>query len=115
MTAATRLVLLGAALMPYVALVSVDAWMHERARRVPRLEQFFHAAAAVMFLGFVFAVFRGAATLALALFAVFAVCTACDELGFHRHLAARERRVHFVAYVALAVFLGAWRWTEVAA
>jgi hypothetical protein len=115
MNSATRLALLGAALAPYVAVVSVDAWMHERARRVPRLEQVFHAAAAVLFLGFVIAVFRGATTLAMTLFALFAICTACDELGFHGQLAARERWVHFAAYAALAVFLGVWRWTEVAA
>ena len=115
MNAVTRMALLGAALAPYIALVSVDAWMHERARQVPRLEQVFHAAAAVLFLGFVIAVFRGATSLALALFAAFAICAACDELGFHRHLAARERQVHFFAYAALGVFLGAWRWIEVAA
>ena len=115
MNSATRLALLSAALAPYVAVISVDAWMHERARRVPRLEQVFHAAAAVLFLGFVIGVFRGATTLALTLLALFAVCTACDELGFHRHLAARERWLHFSAYAALAVFLGVWRWIELAA
>lgn len=115
MNAATRMALLGAALVPYIAMVSVDAWMHERARRVPRLEQVFHAAAAVLFLGFMIAVFRSTTTLALSLFAVFALCAACDELGFHRHLAARERRVHFMAYAALGVFLGVWLWTEAAA
>ena len=44
--AVTRLYLL-AALAPYLALVSIDAWMHEKARRVPRLEKLLHASAAL--------------------------------------------------------------------
>ncbi len=105
---AARVLTLGAALLPYLALVSVDAWMHEKARRVPRLEQFLHAAAAVLFLAFVVAVFRDSAA-ALALLLAFAACTAADEFGFHRHLSASERRVHFMAYFALAIFIAAWR------
>jgi len=31
-----------------------------------------------------------------------------DEVGFHRHLDARERRVHFAAYAALGLFLCVW-------
>jgi hypothetical protein len=46
------------------------------------------------------------------LFAGFAVCAAWDELGFHRLLAARERRIHFAAYSALALFVCAWRVLE---
>jgi hypothetical protein len=106
---ATRMLLLGAALAPYITLVSVDAWMHERARRVPRLEQILHYAAALLFLGFVIAVFRESSPLALALLAAFALVAAWDELGFHRLLDARERRIHFVSYAALALFVGAWR------
>lgn len=109
MTAATRMLLLGAALAPYVTLAGIDAWMHERARRVPQLEQVLHYAAALLFVGFVVAVFRDASRLALALFASFAVVAAWDEFGFHRHLDRRERRVHLVAYLALALFVGVWR------
>jgi hypothetical protein len=115
MHSVSRLALLAAALAPYLALVGVDAWMHERARRVPRVEQVFHAIAALLFLGFIAAVFSAATTLALILLGAFAVCAACDELGFHRHLAVRERRIHFLAYAALAVFLGTWAWIEVIA
>jgi len=107
MTAA-RLILLGAALAPYLALVSVDTWMHEKSRRVPRTEQFFHAAAAVLFVGFVVAVFRDSAA-ALPLLVAFVACAATDEFGFHRHLLASERRVHFMSYAALALFVFAWR------
>ena len=103
------MLLLGAALAPYVALVSVDAWMHERARRVPRLEQILHYAAALLFLSFVIAVFRDSSGLALGLLAAFALIATWDELGFHRLLDPRERRVHFVSYAALGLFIGAWR------
>lgn len=109
MTSATRMLLLGAALAPYVALVGFDTWMHERARRVPRLEQILHYAAGALFLGFVVAVFRDAGAIAPALLACFAAVAAWDELGFHRALDARERRVHFASYAALALFIGAWR------
>jgi hypothetical protein len=111
----SRLALLGTALAPYLALVGVDAWMHERARRVPPLEQAFHAIAAVLFAGFVGAVFFDATTLALILLGAYAVCAAGDELGFHRHLSVRERRVHFLSYAALALFLSGWAWIEAAA
>jgi hypothetical protein len=106
---ATRMLLLGAALAPYVALVSVDAWMHERARRVPRLEGFLHYGASFLLLGFVIAVFCDSSRIALGLLAGFALVAGWDELGFHRHLDPRERRVHFVSYAALGLFIGAWR------
>lgn len=109
MTAA-RVMLLGAALAPYLALVSVDAWMHERARRVPRAEQLFHLAAALLFGGFLVAVFLESA-LALPALAGFVTCAAVDEFGFHRQLSAAERRVHFVSYAALTLFVVAWRLT----
>jgi hypothetical protein len=115
MHSVSRLALLGTAVVPYLTLVSVDAWMHERARRVPRLEQAFHAIAGLLFLGFMGAVFFGRTTPAIVLLAAFVVCAACDEFGFHRHLSARERWIHFLSYAALALFLGAWAWTVVAA
>ena len=109
MTPATRMLLFGAALAPYAALVGFDAWMHERARRVPRLERALHYSAAVVLLAFLVAAFRGPGAVALALLALFAAITAWDEIGFHGPLAVRERRVHFVSYAALALFVGAWR------
>jgi hypothetical protein len=112
MNAVTRIVLLGTALTPYIALAGVDAWMHERERQVPRLEQVLHAAAALLFVGFVAAVFSGSMIVAPVLLAGFAICATCDELGFHRQLAKSERRIHFAAYAALALFVGAWRLLE---
>src|SRR5262245_4871241 len=107
MTAA-RAILLGAALTPYLALVSVDTWMHEKARRVPRAEQWFHYAAGLLFAGFAAAGFLRSSN-ALPLLVAFVACAAVDEIGFHRHLSPSERRVHFVSYAALVLFVGAWR------
>jgi hypothetical protein len=109
---ATQLPLLGVALAPYLALVSIDAWMHEASRQVPRVERWLHYSAAALFLGFLIALFRDATALALTLFGAFAALTAWDAIGFHRHLDARERRVHLAAYVALALFLCVWGWVE---
>jgi len=107
MTAA-RVTLLGAALAPYLALVSVDAWMHEKARQVPRFEKVLHYAAALLFGGFAVAVFMDSAA-ALPLLVAFLVCAAVDEFGFHSQLSAVERRVHFVSYAALVLFIATWR------
>ena len=111
MTAA-HLPLLGAALMPYLVLVSIDAWMHEAKRKVPRVERWLHYCAGALFLGFLWALFRDSTRLALVLFGAFSVLTVWDEVGFHRLLDGRERRVHFAAYAALALFVGAWGWLE---
>jgi len=39
LTASTRVIWLGLGVIPYLGLVVVDAWMHERAREVPTLER----------------------------------------------------------------------------
>ena len=109
---ATQLPVLGLALAPYLALVSIDAWMHEASRQVPRVERWLHYSAGALFLGFLIALFRDATELALALFGTFAALTVWDAVGFHRTLAVRERRVHFAAYVALALFVCVWAWVE---
>ena len=109
---ATQLPVLGLALTPYLALVSIDAWMHEASRQVPRVERWLHYSAGVLFLGFLIALFRDATDLALVLFGTFAALTVWDAVGFHRNLAVRERRVHFAAYMALALFVCVWAWLE---
>lgn len=109
---ANELPLLGTALTPYLALVSIDAWMHEASRQVPRVERWLHYSAGALFLGFLIAVFNRANLIALVLFGAFAALTIWDEIGFHRELAANERRVHTAAYVALALFLCVWGWLE---
>ena len=109
---ATQLPVLGLALTPYLALVSIDAWMHEASRQVPRVERWLHYSAGALFLGFLIALFRDATDLALVLFGTFAALAVWDAVGFHRNLAVRERRVHFAAYMALAMFVCVWAWLE---
>ena len=106
LTASTRVIWLGLGVIPYLVLVVVDAWMHERAREVPTLERITHYVSAVALLAFL-----ARDLLALASLAVFIVLMAFDELGFHKDIAPSERRVHFAAYAALTVFIAIWRWT----
>jgi hypothetical protein len=42
MTASARIIWLGLGAIPYLGLVALDAWMHERARKVPALERIIH-------------------------------------------------------------------------
>lgn len=109
MEAPLRVVWLGLALVPYAALAAFDGWLHEKSRRVPRVEQWLHAIAALSLAAFVVFVFSARNTAATILLAVFIGAASLDEFGFHRHLDRRERRVHFASYSALAVFIVAWR------
>ena len=103
---------LGLALVPYLAAAGVDAWMHERDRRVPRVEQWLHAALAASLAAFLAAVFTAHPAFALGALAAFLACLAWDELGFHRGIGAVERRVHVVSWVLLAGFVAAWWWID---
>jgi hypothetical protein len=105
-----RLVWLGVALLPYVILAGIDTWMHERSRRVPRVEQALHAGLALGLIVFLSAAFGARTTIALTALCVFAALAAADEFGFHRHLAAQERRVHFASYAAMLGFVATWHW-----
>ena len=96
-------------LIPYATLAGIDAWMHEKSRRVPKVEQLLHAAAGVLLVIFVAAVFGAHDAVAATAFVAFAIVASADEFGFHRHLSTRERTVHFASYAALALFVAAWR------
>ena len=94
--------------MPYVALALVDGWMHEKHRRVPKLEQGLHLLT-LLFVGtFIGAVFLGLTLIASIALACAIPVLAADELGFHRQLAAAERKVHVLADLALAGFACLW-------
>jgi len=101
--------LLGVALLPYLILAGIDAWLHEKSRRVPRVEQALHAGEAVSLFVFVGSAFGARTLLAASALGVFLVLAGADEFGFHGHLAARERRIHFAAYAALLLFVLVWR------
>ena len=99
---------LGLALLPYLAAAGADAWMHERNRQVPRIEQWLHGGLAVAMTVFLAAAFAGRAVVALGALAVFAALVVWDELGYHRAIARSERRLHVVSWFALAGFIGTW-------
>ena len=99
---------LGLALLPYLAAAGADAWMHERGRQVPRVEQWLHAGLAATMALFLAAVFAGRIRVALGALAAFAVLLAGDELGYHAKIGIAERRLHSVSWLALAGFLATW-------
>jgi hypothetical protein len=103
-----RSVWLGVALLPYLALAGFDAWLHEKSRRVPRIEQLLHAGAALSLIAFIAAAFAAVPLVAASAFVLFLGCAGFDEFGFHRPLPARERRVHFASYAALGLFVLVW-------
>ena len=103
-----RTLSLALALVPYAALAGCDAWLHEKARVVPRVEKWLHAGLALSLIAFLGAAFGSAGPLALVALGVLLALAAVDELGFHRALARTERRVHFASYAALGVFVLVW-------
>jgi hypothetical protein len=105
---AMRNVWLGLALVPYLAAAGVDAWMHERGRRVPRAEQLAHAGLAATLVVFLTAVFVGKPVAAMVALAVFLAFLVWDEMAFHGSIGSAERRVHTVSWAALAAFVAAW-------
>jgi len=102
--------IMAAALVPYLALAGYDGWLHEKARRVPKVEKILHAVLALDGVLMVAALFAGRPLVAAVAIAVFVAATAWDAFGFHGPLDARERRIHLAAYACLAGFLGVACW-----
>jgi hypothetical protein len=101
----------GASFLPYLALALYDGWMHEKARRVPMVEQGLHAVLALSIIALVTGMVLDAQRVAWAALAVFVLAALADEFGFHGALSRRERGVHFAAWAALALFvIAAYRW-----
>jgi len=111
-TVGARLIWLALAALPYVALVGVDTWMHEAARKVPRLEKTIHWTLAPLVGGFLITAFLARSAIAATLLAAAVVLLVIDEVGFHRPLARSERLVHAAAYVALGGFVATWAWMD---
>ena len=105
---------LGLALVPYLAVAGADAWMHERGRRVPPPEQWVHAGLAAAMAVFLGAVFAAVPLVAICALAAFVVLVIWDERAFHAAIAASERRVHAISWAALAGFVAAWWWVDLA-
>lgn len=97
-------------LLPYLGLAAYDGWLHEKARRVPRIEQGLHALIAIAVVTAVGAIFLHRAPLAWSALAVFLLAEIADEVGFHALLSRRERRVHFAAYACFAGFVATALW-----
>jgi len=111
-TGGARFVWLGLAALPYLAMVGVDTWMHEAARKVPRTEKTIHWILAPLLSGFLISAFLARNAIAATLLSAAAVLLVIDEVGFHRPLARSERLVHTVAYVALGGFVATWAWMD---
>lgn len=108
----TRTTLLALAVLPYATLLALDAWMHERARQVPRLEQWLHAGLALGIGSFLLAAFLDRTALAFTVLGLTSILMIWDELGFHQGLSRRERLVHLLTFFALIGFITIWRWSE---
>ena len=100
-----RLLVLSLSVAPYVALVAADAWMHEKARRVPLIEQCLHLGIGLSVGSFLVLAFLGHVTPALTALGLTAVLMSADELGFHRGLSRRERLLHAAAAASLMLFV----------
>lgn len=103
-----RLAWLALAFLPYFSLAAYDGWLHEKARVVPRVEQWLHAGLFVFLVAFIVFVARASTPAALTAFAIFAVILLIDELGYHAQLARHERRIHWLADAALGGFVVFW-------
>ena len=101
--------------LPYLGLVSYDLWLHESARRVPKVEQVLHALLIVGLGGFIVTAIAGHAAIAGACLAVSLPLAVADELGFHRHLDRHERRLHLAEGAALVFFTALWLASEMVA
>ena len=92
-------------MVPYLGLALYDSWLHERARRVPMAEQVFHGMAFVSVVSLMAGLFLNHPRFVVPAIAGFGLATLADELGFHRGLPRRERRLHFAAYACFAGFI----------
>jgi hypothetical protein len=96
---------IAASFLPYMGLALYDGWMHEKARRVPTVEQGLHAVLALSILALVGGIAMHTPAVAWVALGVFVVASLVDEFGFHRELARRERGVHVAAWAAMALFV----------
>ena len=98
-------------MLPYLALVGYDATLHPR-RRVPDRERNLHVLAGIAITAFLVSTLVGQHDVALGGLALAIPAMLADEVGFHRHLGKRERRIHLTAFIALLGYVGVWAWTR---
>jgi len=91
--------------LPYMSLAAYDGWLHEKSRKVPMLEQCFHALVAIALIVLVWSLFSHHPAFAIPALCIFAIAALVDEIGFHKMLENRERRLHHMAYACFAIFV----------
>ncbi|WP_170113098.1 hypothetical protein [Ahniella affigens] len=104
------LIALWAAFCPYLALALYDGWLHEKARRVPKLEQLSHGLIFVSVIALWTGLYHQHTLLTRGALAVFTVTAFIDEWVYHGPLHGHERRLHFIAYTCFAGFVGVAAW-----
>jgi len=102
----TDTLILAFALVPYLIAALYDGWLHEKARRVPKVEQALHATIAVSLLVLLPSLFNGHPIAARISLCCFLLAAFVDEWRYHGPLETRERRLHFVAYGCFLAFVG---------
>ena len=98
--------------LPYLGLAAYDGWLHEKARKVPMLEQCFHATLAISLTLLVWSLFSSHRQYAIPALCFFTVAALVDELGFHGQLERHERKLHHIAYACFALFVGVAFWLK---
>jgi hypothetical protein len=104
-------VILAAALTPYLGLALYDGYLHDRARRVPKLEQFAHGILGISMAIFLWAVFSRQTAVASIALAIFIFVYSIDEFVFHSGIAKHERAVHAASMLTLTLFVLTWRFS----
>jgi hypothetical protein len=101
-----------AALAPYLSLALYDGYLHDRARHVPKTEQYAHAALGMSIALFLYGAFSQHVFMATTFLTIFLATYSIDEFVFHRGIARHERMIHAAAMSALAFFVVVWRLTS---
>jgi hypothetical protein len=108
----TQKIVLFISFLPYLSLAAYDGWLHEKARKVPKVEQGFHALLALSLVALLWSLFSSQSEFALISLGVFATAAIVDELGFHQQLARHERRLHHLAYGCFSLFIVVAFWLK---
>jgi hypothetical protein len=103
-------ILLFIAFLPYLAIAGYDGWLHEKARKVPLIEQASHAVMGLCVALLIWSVFFDHTAWTVPTLAVFALTACIDELGFHGKLHPREKHLHYYGYACFAVFAALALW-----
>lgn len=95
-------------LCPYLGLVLIDGWIHEKYRRVPMLELGIHIGIFISVSSFILFAFLGETTLCGIAILIAIPLLAVDEFKFHGGISVIERRIHYAADLSLFGFTLLW-------